>query len=181
MHWHIYKVWISSNTKTPKHLWLIRIIVLYLYRKWSPPTCLVEKSSKQLRASNQNKSDCLSCGCRSHCASGHLHKIELLSTFPCSMLRAFKFLVAQQVAVGCKARSHSQWTAAYSCLKFWVYVTSPSWIIIGPRGVLHKSRIKKSRITEKAWLDLVCAMHPGLIGCMFTEPGWKGAAMSSQV
>lgn len=100
-----------------------------------PPTCLVEKSNKQLRASNQNKPDCLSCGCRSHCVSGHLHKIEPLSTFPCSMLSAFKFLVAQQVAAGCKARSHSQWMAAYSCFSFWVYVNSPSWIIVGPCSV----------------------------------------------
>ena len=38
-------------------------------------------------------------------------------------------------------------------------------------GVLQKTRIKKSRIIEQAWLELVCSAHPGLIGCTFGEPG----------
>ena len=58
------------------------------------------------------------------------------------------------------------------------------WLSLGPsdtgrcstcllesRGVLHKTRIKKSRIIEQAQLELVCSAHSGLIGCTIAEAG----------
>ena len=52
---------------------------------------------------------------------------------------------------------------------------------INTRGVLHKTRIKKSRIIEQARLELFCSAHPGLIGCTIAEPGLKDAANSSRM
>lgn len=51
---------------------------------------------------------------------GHLHKVELFLTFPCSA--AVRLFIFCSSAGGTGLRPHSQWIAGYRCPSFWVHM-----------------------------------------------------------